>query len=183
MGYFSVKGETRAGARHGVSSGGRIPRAKVQILLSELSTLFEVRGVGRDLQVGWPWLLTHPVTSCPFFSNGKHPQGSATPPWGPTLVTFSGTLLRSSTRFWRQSWSKRAQEGLRKLLLRPALIQDTQGLLQCQGGNPRRWSAWSFFWGQDLAREVPNFAFRALDSVFGEWRRSRSAGGLALVVD
>ena len=76
-----------------VSFGGKIPLAKVQILLSELSTLFEVSGVGRDLQVGWPWLLTDPATSFPFFSNGKHPQGSAMPPWGPTFVTFSGTLL------------------------------------------------------------------------------------------
>ena len=89
-----------------VSFGARIPRAKVQILLSELSTLFEVRGVGRDLQVGWPWLLTHPVTSCPFFSNGKHPQGSAMPSWGPTFVTFSRNTFCSSARFWRQSWSK-----------------------------------------------------------------------------
>ena len=49
---FSVKRKARTDARHGFLFGAKIPHAKVQILLSELSTLFEVSGVGRDLQVG-----------------------------------------------------------------------------------------------------------------------------------
>ena len=97
-----------------VSFGARIPRAKVHILLSELSTLFEASGVGRDLQVGWPWLLTHPVTSCPFFSNGKHPQGSEMPPWGPTFVTFSGTLFAALLHgFGDRAGAKGPEKGFR----------------------------------------------------------------------